>query len=202
MTATISDAALTRFLAKVQREGSGCWRWTGAINQHGYGRVWDIRRGGAVQAHRFSYEAHKGSVPDGLVIDHLCRNRACVNPDHLEPVTNRENLLRGANFVADEARRTQCPVGHPYDEANTYRRPDGIRTCRACLADYRKAKRGRVCRSCARTDNDLMWSGDVGLCSTCHLRGRHNGFCGCGYALRRATRGAPTLCARCSGGGA
>jgi hypothetical protein len=80
-------------------------------------------------AHRLSYEHHVGPIPDGLQIDHTCRNRKCVNPEHLEPVTNAENTTRQDHA---ERRKTHCPKGHPYDEANTYVDPSGARRCRAC----------------------------------------------------------------------
>jgi hypothetical protein len=108
---------------------SGCWEWTGAITRLGYGNAYVGGR--TMLAHRAVYEALVGPVPNGLTLDHLCRNRGCVNPAHLEPVTHRENVLRGEGFAARHARKTHCPRGHPYDEKNTewYR---GGRYCRAC----------------------------------------------------------------------
>ena len=106
----------------------GCWVWQLCILQTGYGC---IRVGGKTRnAHRVSYETFRGPVPDGLVLDHLCRNRACVNPDHLEPVTPRENVLRGMARQV-KADITHCPRGHAYDEPNTYSWR-GRRFCRAC----------------------------------------------------------------------
>lgn len=121
-----------RFWSKVDRRGDDeCWEWTASRNHFGYGK---FSKGNSwVRAHRFSWELANGPIPDGLVIDHLCRNTACVNPAHLEPVTHRENVLRGCGPVARAARATHCPQGHPYDEENTYRRPvTGHRSCRAC----------------------------------------------------------------------
>ena len=115
-------------LADKMRVGDGCWEWTGGKTPQGYGMV--ARR----QAHRVVYELLAGPIPDGLVIDHLCRNRGCVRPDHLEPVTNRENLMRGEGITAAFAAQTHCKRGHPFNDANTYRRPDGGRQCRACNA--------------------------------------------------------------------
>jgi hypothetical protein len=83
--------------------------------------------------HRWVYEQLVGPIPAGLVLDHLCRNPACVRPMHLEPVTQQENILRGQGLAAANAVKTECSRGHPYTEANTYRRPDGYRDCRECV---------------------------------------------------------------------
>lgn len=125
-----------KFWAKVRKTDT-CWAWVGTI-QHGYGLV--NQNGKRKQAHRVAYEYAKGPIPSGVVLDHLCRNRWCVNPDHLEPVTNRENVLRGQSVQADNARKDRCPQGHPYDEANTSRMPDGSRRCKRCRSDHSKAK--------------------------------------------------------------
>lgn len=115
-------------------ETTGCWVFTGHLNDSGYGIIVRKAEGRPhIRAHRYYYELSVGSVPEGLVLDHLCRNRACVNPAHLEPVTNAENVARGAF-----AMRTHCPKGHPYDEVNTYVGPNGGgRQCVACRAEYR-----------------------------------------------------------------
>lgn len=106
---------------------SGCWLWVGAIQENGYGRFYID--GKMVQAHRYAYEQKHGLIPEGLELDHLCRVRLCVNPDHLEPVTRKENLSRGINANSE---KSHCPKGHHYSGENLYTQPDGRRGCRAC----------------------------------------------------------------------
>lgn len=121
---------------------SGCWIWKGAVHRAkhaGYGLV--IRKGKRIFMHRWFYERFKGPIPDNLQIDHLCRVRACVNPDHLELVTSRENTLRGNGASAVNARKTHCPQGHAYSEENTYRRPNGNRKCRICKREAKRKAR-------------------------------------------------------------
>jgi hypothetical protein len=110
---------------------TGCWVWMAARNARGYGVV---KADGKTQlAHRVYYEQHVGPIPSGLVIDHLCRNRACVNPSHMEPVTNKVNILRGISPPAANAGKRQCDNGHEYTPENTYvRRDTGARMCRTC----------------------------------------------------------------------
>lgn len=113
--------------------GSGCWEWTAFILWTGYGRMRVNNKG--VYAHRFSYETFVGEIPYGLVIDHLCRNRKCVNPNHLRVVTQRENLLCGDTIPAKHAIKTHCPHGHEYTPENTRIERRGhikMRNCRAC----------------------------------------------------------------------
>lgn len=98
---------IQRFWAKVDLpSGDGCWAWTAGSTTEGYGRLWVDGR--FVYPHRFSYEHFIGPIPDGHDIDHLCRNHACVRPDHLEPVTRRENLLRGDTLTRAHAERRDC----------------------------------------------------------------------------------------------
>lgn len=110
---------------------TGCWMWMGAIHWTGYGVS------GSKLAHRASYESEFGAIPDGKQIDHLCRNRWCVNPHHLEAVTQRENIMRGEGLTAKNAKKTHCPMGHEYTAENTLHSVgrDGYtrRRCRSCM---------------------------------------------------------------------
>jgi hypothetical protein len=128
-----------RFWPKVEKT-EGCWEWTAATNgaTRPYGVFWDGRR--QVLAHRFSFEMHRGPIPTGLVVDHLCRNTRCVRPDHLDAVPQAINLLRGDTVNARGAAKTHCPSGHAYDQSNTVVRR-GKRECRACNSDRNRAYR-------------------------------------------------------------
>lgn len=128
-----------RFISKVEASPGGCWTWAASVKPAGYGQF--RHRRATCYAHRVSYEHFVGPIPDGLEIDHLCRNRLCVNPLHLEPVTRRENTLRAPTVSALNATKTHCPHGHPYDEANTCHSGGG-RYCRACAREkMRRRKR-------------------------------------------------------------
>jgi hypothetical protein len=135
-----------RFWRSVEKTDS-CWIWKGCVNERGYGQTTSTY-GRTVRVHRFAYELLKGAIPVGKELDHLCRVRNCVNPDHLEVVSHRENCLRGTSMVALNVLKRHCPQGHPYDEANTYLSPSrgGQRICRICArlhnARYRERKRG------------------------------------------------------------
>ena len=128
-----------RLWAKVDKSGD-CWQWLGGFDRHGYGRHWHTEQGDR-RAHRLAYELVKGSIPDGLTLDHLCRNKWCVNPDHLEAVTAGVNVLRGDTPAARNAAKRECWAGHPFDERNTHVRADGRRECRACMRDRMRARR-------------------------------------------------------------
>lgn len=116
---------------EVGSEPGCCWEWT-AARSRGYGLL--RTKGRTTLAHRLVYEEVVGPIPEGLQIDHLCRNRSCVNPDHLELVSQAENLARGISPPALNAHKAMCPKGHPYDEVNTATIPSrpGWRYCRAC----------------------------------------------------------------------
>ena len=122
-----------------------CWVWVASLNSAGYGmmsigsRTDNSKR--PALAHRIAYELFRGPIPSGLVLDHLCRNRYCVNPDHLELVAPFENVMRGSapEILANRNLfKTHCPQGHPYSGKNLYRRPDGSRGCKACNAAARR----------------------------------------------------------------
>jgi len=117
-----------------------CWEWTRAKTSGGYGQFWVKPR--KVVCHRFAYEQLVGPIPEGLQLDHLCRNRACVNPNHLEPVTQQVNILRGFSIATANRLKTHCPQGHPYSATNTYIHPrNNGRICRACARERTRANR-------------------------------------------------------------
>lgn len=128
-----------RFWAKVDKIGhGGCWAWIPA-HERNYGQFWTGER--RVAAHRYSYELLVGPIPGGLVIDHLCRRPWCVNPAHLEPVTFRENVLRGEGAAAINARRTHCPQGHRLTPDNLYANGPSKKCCRTCRLARNRAWR-------------------------------------------------------------
>lgn len=129
----------SRFWAKIIKTES-CWIWTAAKNQYGYGY---FSYPGGQRAHRFSYEIHRGKIPDELVIDHICRKKDCINPDHLRAVTHKENTLCGLGLAAKNAEKTHCKYGHEFSLENTYIRKSGNRTERTCriCAKHRDQRR-------------------------------------------------------------
>jgi len=134
-----------RFWSRVQPVPCGCWLWTGGTKGKGYGGCGRYHPSG--YAHRASYELMVGPIPEGLQIDHLCRVRNCVNPDHLEAVTCRENLRRGVGVIGVNCAKTECIHGHPLSGPNLYVRPSGKRECIAC--DNRRHKECRAKRRLA-----------------------------------------------------
>lgn len=125
-----SMTVIERFLKYVAISELGCWLWQGSLDTKGYGSLWDGEHN--VRAHRFAHEYYKGIIPKGLEPDHLCRNRSCVNPNHIEIVTHLENVRRGVVGINMRS-KTHCPKGHPYTMENTYIAPhDGSRYCKTC----------------------------------------------------------------------
>ena len=133
-----------RFWAKVDKNGPStatlgqCWLWTASTDSKGYGCFNNGMK--MVRAHQFSFIQTKGIIAEGLELDHLCRRRNCVNPDHLESITHRENVLRSRGPSALNAQKTSCPKGHAYDLLNTLSHKNGaIRRCRRCEQNRRNA---------------------------------------------------------------
>lgn len=129
---TMKIKDIVRFWSKVKFED--CWIWIGSCWSNGYGQFM-LTEGGkirSISAHRTAYELVVGSIPDGLQLDHLCKNRRCVNPAHLEPVTSKVNNSRSEGTSTIHSRKTHCPHGHPYSGDNLYIDKDGARRCRAC----------------------------------------------------------------------
>lgn len=120
---------------------NGCWEWLGALNA-GYGVVADVgpkpRR--TLKVHRAMFENVVGPIPEGLQLDHLCKNTKCCNPEHLEPVTPRENTMRSDGFSRHFAEKTHCPRGHEYAGDNLYIQPRGGRACRTCARDSERVR--------------------------------------------------------------
>lgn len=123
----------------------GCMIWTGGLDSHGYGQFWDGTHN--VRVHRWAYEHFVGPIPLGLQIDHVrkrgCESRACTEPTHLEPITGRENTLRGSTTPAKNAIKTHCIRNHEFTTKNTYITSKGWRMCLACSRVRYHEKRGR-----------------------------------------------------------
>lgn len=140
---TVRERILARVEKRVAGHTSPCWLWQGRLTESGYARF--SLKDRETRVHRASYEAFVGPIPPELVIDHLCRNRSCVNPTHLEPVSTRENVRRG-----ERACVTHCPRGHEYTPENTYICARGTRSCRECRTIARRrylARREGFCDS-------------------------------------------------------
>lgn len=131
---TFTEKHRERFISMIQVQPNGCWTWTGKLTREGYANVsWQ----GVNTGHRIAYTLFVGPIPAGLALDHLCRTRACVRPDHLEPVTYKENSNRSP-LVMTGTHTGPCPAGHPYPESFKIR-PSGKRLCNVC-----NRNRGRI----------------------------------------------------------
>jgi len=125
----VEKAAIDRFESKyIPEPNSGCWIWTGSTSR-GYGYFTDSK---VKLAHRVSYQWFVGPIPTGLVVDHLCNVSYCVNPKHLQAITQRENVIKGQGLAAKQFRQTHCIRGHAFDSVNTYVNPEGRRQCKLC----------------------------------------------------------------------
>lgn len=136
------EATLERYGRHLRIHGKGgCWEWTGPRTINGYARM-SLSKTRHCVAHRVIYELFRGPIPDGLDLDHLCRVRHCVNPAHLEPVTRRENVMRGESPKIKAHLAGRCVRGHEMTAQNTYISPKGVRQCRECNR-IREARRSR-----------------------------------------------------------
>lgn len=118
------------FSRAIPEPNSGCWLWEGGLCTNGYAQIMIARR--YKMAHVVCYKIHRGDYPDGLELDHHCRVRSCINPDHLEPVTKLENMRRARVLMAP---KTHCKNGHLFTPDNIYSYGDGRRHCRNCIKD-------------------------------------------------------------------
>ena len=137
---TIPQALIQSFRSRVRipDDPSKCWRWMAGVSG-GYGMFWTGKKNEVT--HRIMYELLHGEIRKIRTLDHLCRNRICCNPSHLEVVTIGENVLRGEGPTAVNARRTECKSGHSFNKENTYYRKSGGRACRVCVKLASKAWR-------------------------------------------------------------
>ena len=159
---------------RIQVSETECWEWIGTIRPDGYGLLYSAQHKRQIRAHRVVFSFFMGELTKGLVIDHLCRNRKCVNPSHLRETTQRENTICGVGPAAKKHAQTECVKGHPFDEQNTYIPPKrGTRHCRKCTTELsalrRRGERGTGQCSCGRI------SYARGMCQSCYMhwyRGR------------------------------
>jgi hypothetical protein len=157
--------------------GPGCWPWTGAKSDSGYGLFSEKNEKGRPvlrRAHRLMYEYMVGPIPEGLTLDHLCRNRLCVRPSHLEPVTSVENVRRGEAPTAKNARKTHCPRGHEYNAANTILNDKGWRRCGICSPAG--VERTHCAKGHEYTPDNLKYRRGWKTCIVCERAGRRRSY--------------------------
>jgi len=155
---------IARFWQKVKKTENGCWRWTAYIDSDGYGRFyWQSGRTAGL-AHQFSYAFFKAPLDPTLTVDHVCRNRWCVNPDHLRQISGYQNILIGEGASAVNARKTRCKRGHAFSSNNTRIASDGSRVCLICekeRVDKYRTKNPKAARLAAQRYRDrhgVYWS--------------------------------------------
>lgn len=142
-------ASIDNFMRHVDKQRNGCWNWTGSLYKNGYARF--MYNGACGYGHRFSYEYFKGKIPIALQIDHLCRNKRCVNPEHLEVVTLQENIRRF------NSTRTHCKRGHEFTKDNTYLK-NGKRYCKKCRSTYKiRSRKTPAARSVGIQRDEMRW---------------------------------------------
>lgn len=180
----MSDRSIESFWARVHKvEMTGCWVWRGHINKQRYGTwtFWENGKGRTVYPHRYAYELLVGPIPEGIVLDHLCLNRTCCNPAHLDPISCAENVRRGLEsrqFPGFNESKTHCPAGHPYDGDNLHVRANGMRDCRTCARDRRREERKDLpskprprkdfcVNGHAMTEDNIIGEGKTRACREC-----------------------------------